>query len=81
MTKKQLLSPEKHSSYKKLFKDGIVSGIGWAFGVTIGFVIISTALVLFLEKLGGLPVIGSWIASIVDATQTQLTKRTPLLPQ
>ena len=81
MTKKQLLNPEKHSSYKKLFRDGLVSGIGWAFGVTIGFVLISTLLVLLLQKLGGLPLVGDWIASIVEATQDQLIKRTPLLPQ
>jgi len=31
--------------------------------------------------LGGLPVIGGWIASVVDTTLEQLTKRTPVFPQ
>ena len=65
----------------KLFKEGFIRGIGWAFGVTVGFVIISTILVVILRNLGGLPVVGSWIASIVEATQKQLTRRAPLFPQ
>jgi hypothetical protein len=68
-------------SKMKTFKKGLIGGIGWAFGVTIGFVIISTILVLILRSLGGLPVIGDWLASIVEATMEQLTKRTPVFPQ
>jgi hypothetical protein len=68
-------------SKMKTFKKGLIGGIGWAFGVTIGFVIISTILVLILRSLGGLPVIGNWFASIVEATMEQLTKRTPVFPQ
>jgi len=64
-----------------MFKEGLIKGIGWAFGVTIGFVIISTILVLILRALGGLPVVGGWFASIVEATMEQLTKRTPVFPQ
>lgn len=68
-------------SKMKTFKKGLIGGIGWAFGVTIGFVIISTLLVLILRGLGGLPIIGDWLASIVEATLEQLTKRTPVFPQ
>jgi len=60
-----------------LFKKGFISGIGWAFGVTLGFVLVSTILVLVLNALGGLPLIGKWIADIVEATQSQLVKRSP----
>ena len=60
------------------FKQGIISGIGWAFGVTIGFVLISTLIVFILNLLGGLPLIGNWIAGIVEVTQTQLQERTPV---
>lgn len=64
--------------YDELLKEGFFAGIGWAFGVTIGFVIISTLIVLILRHLGGLPVIGSWIADIVEETQNQLLRRTPV---
>jgi hypothetical protein len=80
MTKKQLLNPENTSSWKKLFKDGVISGVGWAFGVTIGFVLVSTFLVVILKLLGGTPLIGGWIAKIVESTREQLVKRTPIIP-
>jgi len=63
------------------FLDGIIIGLGWAVGATLGFVIISTLLVVVLQGLGGLPLVGGWIASIVDVTQEQLIKRTPIIPQ
>lgn len=68
-------------SHGQLFKEGVISGIGWAFGVTIGFAVISTVLVVVLRGLGGLPLIGNWLASIVEVTQESLLKRTPLLPR
>ena len=72
--------PLKRLKKRELLKRGFVSGIGWAFGVTIGFVIVSSVLVIMLNKLGGLPVIGDWIADVVETTQEQLLKRTPLTP-
>ena len=69
------------SKKRKIFVKGFIRGIGWAFGVTIGFVLVSTILVLILRNAGGLPVIGDWIASIVEATLSQLAKRTPVFPQ
>ena len=64
--------------YNELLKEGFFAGIGWAFGVTIGFVIISTLIVLILRYVGGLPLVGSWIANIVEETQNQLLRRTPV---
>lgn len=61
--------------YNELIKEGFFAGIGWAFGVTVGFVIISSLLVTMLKFLGGLPFIGSLIANIVEETQIQLLKR------
>jgi hypothetical protein len=63
------------------FKQGFIEGLGWSFGVTIGFVIISIILYFTLRSLGGLPLVGSWIAKVVEATQLQLLKRNPLIPQ
>ena len=64
--------------YNELLKEGFFAGVGWAFGVTIGFVIISTLIVLILRYVGGLPLVGSWIANIVEETQNQLLRRTPV---
>ena len=67
--------------YNELLKEGFFAGIGWAFGVTIGFVIISSIIVVVLRSLGGLPLIGNWVADIVEETQAQLSRRNPLIPQ
>lgn len=55
--------------------------MGWAFGATIGFAIVSTVLVFVLRQAGGLPLVGSFIATIVDATIDQLINRSPIFPQ
>jgi len=46
---------------------------------TIGFVFISSIIVTVLNAAGGLPLVGAWIADIVETTQLQLTKRNPYL--
>lgn len=66
--------------YNELLKEGFFAGVGWAFGVTVGFVLISTIVVFVLRQLGGLPLVGVWIASIVEETQSQLLRRTPVFP-
>lgn len=63
----------------KNFKEGFIGGFGWSFGVTVGFVIISTIVVGTLNMLGGLPIVGHFIANIVESTQYQLDSRNPLL--
>jgi hypothetical protein len=72
---------DKINSRFQSFKQGFVEGLGWSFGVTIGFVFISIILYFVLKSLGGLPLIGSWIAKVVEATQLQLLSRNPLITQ
>lgn len=62
------------------FKKGIITGFGWSIGATIGFAIISTVLILILKSLGGLPIFGSFIATIVESTNQELLRRSPILP-
>ena len=69
------------SSKRELLKRGFYSGIGWAFGATIGFAIISTILAFLLNQIGGIPLLGGWIARVVDATLGQLSTRTPIIPR
>lgn len=58
-------------------KEGFYRGLGWSFGVTVGFVFISTVGIMLLQKLGGLPIIGKFIADIVEATNAALQFRRP----
>lgn len=62
-------------------KDGFIRGIGWSFGATIGFAIISTLLVILLRSLGGVPLVGTWVADVVQATNQELLQRSPILPK
>jgi ABC-type enterochelin transport system permease subunit len=70
---------EKRVSRLEAFKTGLYSGVGWSFGVTIGFVLVSAVLAIILQSLGGLPLIGGFIADVVQETNSQLLKRTPVI--
>jgi hypothetical protein len=67
----------KHSDIKALFISGFIRGIGWSFGVTLGFVLVSSLLALIVGKFNSLPIIGNIIADIIQETQKQLQSRTP----
>ncbi|OGM59925.1 hypothetical protein A3A75_02600 [Candidatus Woesebacteria bacterium RIFCSPLOWO2_01_FULL_39_10] len=69
----------KKSSKLEFFKRGFISGLGWSFGVTFGFLIISFLLIAVLRQLGGLPLVGNFIASIVEATISQLSIQTSIV--
>jgi len=58
------------------FKEGFWRGFGWSFGATLGLVLISTLGIMILRGLGGLPLIGNFIADLVEATQQALSFRT-----
>ena len=77
--KKDLVETTK-ITFTELLRRGFYSGVGWAFGATVGFVIVSTILVFTLQLAGGLPVVGNFFASLVQATIEQLSKRTPIFP-
>lgn len=63
--------------YQKDLKRSIVSGFGWAIGVTLGFAFISALLLIILNLAGGIPLIGDWIANLVEATNASLLSRVP----
>ena len=67
---------------KKIFeqlKDGFFRGIGWAVGVSLGFAFVSTVLLFVLSRIDTLPVIGNFVASVVEATVKSLAVRSPQL--
>lgn len=56
---------------------GFLQGLSWAFGVTFGFTVVSAIVVLLINRAGGIPVIGEFLARVVAATVSQLDLRTP----
>lgn len=65
----------------RTFKEGFVGGIGWAFGVTIGFLIISAILWFILNRLGGIPFVNDRIRPLIEATTESTYTRTPVIPE
>lgn len=64
---------EKHIA--NYFKEGFWKGLGWSFGATLGLVLISTLGIMVLKSLGGSPLVGNFIADLVEATQKALAFR------
>ena len=56
-------------------KEGIVKGIFWSIGVTIGFAIVSTFIVAILSQVDTVPVIGNFVAQVVTQTEKSLGSR------
>ncbi|MFH1289101.1 MAG: DUF5665 domain-containing protein [Patescibacteria group bacterium] len=52
----------------QVFLRGIISGIGWSLGTIIGFAIIIVLATYIFNALGKLPLIGDFLANIVEVT-------------
>lgn len=59
----------------KIFYKSFVAGTGWVFGVTVGFTLLISLLSFVMGQLGGLPVIGNFVASLVEVTKDALINR------
>jgi len=55
-----------------LAREGVVGGIFWSIGVTLGFAIVTLILAFLATNLITVPLIGNAIASIVRATLESL---------
>ena len=62
-------------SLKKMLFHNFLGGIATAMGATVGFAIVIWLVSLILHQLGGLPIVGNFFASIVDATNDALKAR------
>lgn len=69
-------NPDKFS----FFVQGILSGLGWSFGATVGFAIVAGLITFTLAQLGALPVIGQFFTDLRTAID-QLTKLRETLPK
>lgn len=66
-------TPEKTTFFSS-FRHGFIQGIGFSLGSTLGFTVISAFIVFLVQQAGGLPVVGTFFASIVESTQAALAK-------
>jgi len=61
---------------KVIFFNNFIGGIGWALGATVGLALIVTLLTLIAKNVNLIPVIGNFIAGII---QFVITKNPNLL--
>lgn len=56
-------------------KKGLVGGVFWSIGVSIGFAIVSAFIAAFLSRVDTIPMIGNFVAAVVEQTQNNLESR------
>lgn len=56
-------------------KTGLVNGIFWAIGASIGFAIVSTVIVALLSRIITIPVLGDFVAAVVEQTEISLNSK------
>lgn len=59
----------------EIFYKNFIAGTGWVFGMTVGFTLLFSLLSFILGKLGGLPLVGEFVASLIEVTKNALTYR------
>jgi hypothetical protein len=64
----------QESNSKILYKN-FLGGLGWGLGATLGVALVFVLLGYLSRVLGGLPIIGSLIAGIIESTQEALRNR------
>lgn len=65
---------DKQTNIKRQLIENFVWGISRGLGISVGIVILGTILVLVLKELVTVPIIGSYIAQIVDIVEVYLAQ-------
>jgi len=65
----------KKIDLKKIFVKNFIAGIAWGIGATIGLSLVFTFLTAILRWLGGLPIVGSFFADLIEVTNKALELR------
>ena len=63
---------------KTIFLKNFIGGLGWMLGATVGFALLVAVLSVILNWLGGLPIIGGWIANLIETTNQALETKKSL---
>lgn len=67
MGQNKYLQPYK--TKRQIVADNFLGGIAWSFGTIVGFALLAVAVGFFISRINLIPIIGNWIAQILnDAT-------------
>jgi hypothetical protein len=61
--------PSRNLPMKKIIFNNFIGGIFWALGATVGLSIILTLLGFFVRNLDLVPVVGSFVSSVIEFIQ------------
>lgn len=76
----QIKGNQPNNSVRRIFFVNFIGGIGWVLGMTLGVSLLVLITSSIISSLGGLPIIGGWIAKIIAVTQQALSKHNPSIP-
>lgn len=65
---------EVTASAKKRFLLGLVGGLGWGVGITLGTSAVILAIGYFVSKIDFVPILGQFLADVVKAAQPNLRR-------
>lgn len=66
---------EVNPSAKRKFLMGILQGLGWGVGVTLGTAAVIVLVGFIVSRIDWVPIIGQFLQNIVDSAQQNPTRR------
>ena len=71
---------EKHyievtASGRQKFLHGVLAGLGWGIGVTVGTALFLVLIGFIVSKIDFVPVLGKFLADVIKASETNLTSK------
>ena len=66
---------EINSSGKQRFLHGLLGGIGWGIGLTLGTAAIIVVMGFFASKINFVPILGQFLADVIKESQANLHLR------
>ena len=66
---------EVNSSSKQKFLQGVLGGLGWGIGITLGTTVILAILGFVVSKIDFIPILGQFSANVIKAAQQNLNAR------
>lgn len=61
--------------FKTTFLHNFIGGVAWGLGLTVGLALVTYILSLSVSAFGGLPLVGDFIANIVNSTLEALKNK------
>lgn len=66
---------EVEVSGRKKFLHGLLAGLGWGLGVTLGTALFLVLIGFIVSKIDFVPILGQFFADVIRASQSNLTSK------